>query len=190
MESKLLLLLASNFTSLDRELQKEVYHEFYALVYAPIMYMVKEHAATEDIIQESFFKTIRKLPVVENEAKLKSWIKTVARNDTYNYLRKSKKYRNELSVDSVFINNATNLTAAATVESEIELKHMTEAIGRCIQDLKQEYRILIEMRWKQNYSYKEIALELGINEDVVKSQLYRAREAVKKRFLKQWGDIK
>jgi RNA polymerase sigma-70 factor (ECF subfamily) len=189
MASKLLLLLASNFASLDRSLQKEVYVEFYNLIYAPVIYMVKEHSATEDIIQESFFKTVRKLPAIENETKLKAWIKTVARNDTYHYLRRSKRHRNELSGDSVFMNNESSMATIATaVESEIELKQLTEVIGKCLQELTHEYRILIEMRWKQNCSYKEIAVELGIHEDVVKSRLYRARDAVKKRFLKEWGD--
>jgi RNA polymerase sigma-70 factor (ECF subfamily) len=190
MESKLLLLFASNFGSIDRALQREVYHEFYHLVYGATIYMVNDHAAAEDIIQESFLKALKNLPNLENEIKLRNWIKVVARNNAYNYLRKNKKNRNEATIESVFINESEITTEAETLEKEVEIKIMTESLVEILHKVKPEYRILIEMRWKQNLSYKDMADHLGINEELVKSKLHRAREAVKKRFLMEWGDSK
>ncbi|WP_169088571.1 RNA polymerase sigma factor [Paenibacillus sp. PL91] len=191
MESKLLLLLASNFGELSPELQKMVYRDYYKLVYLSIIYMVKNHASTEDIIQESFLKVVKKVPALESEAKLISWIKVVTKNSTYNYLRKHKKYRNDVDTESVFINESMEYsTDAVALEKEVELKLMTEAVGKCLKDINPEYRALIELRWKQNMSYREIAAELEIKEETVKIKLHRAREAVKKKFLQEWGDSK
>jgi RNA polymerase sigma-70 factor (ECF subfamily) len=190
MESKLLLLLASNFGSMDRSLQREVYHEFYHLVYGSILYILNDHAAAEDIIQESFLKALKNLPMIENEMKLRNWIKVVARNNTYNYLRKNKKNRNEINVESVFINESNVTTQAETLETEVEVKIMVESLVKLLHELKPEFRALMEMRWKQNLSYKDMADHLGIAEALVKSKLHRAREAVKKRFLKEWGESK
>jgi RNA polymerase sigma-70 factor (ECF subfamily) len=187
MESKLLLLLASNFGSIDRALQREVYHEFYHLIYGSILYMVKDHAAAEDIIQESFLKALKNLPEIENEMKLRNWIKVVARNNTFSYLRKNKKNRNETNVESVFINESLIITEAETLETVVEVKIMIESLIKLLHEVKPEYRALIEMRWKQNLSYKDMSDHLGITEDLVKSRLHRAREAIKKRFLKEWG---
>ncbi|BBH22455.1 DNA-directed RNA polymerase sigma-70 factor [Paenibacillus baekrokdamisoli] len=189
MQSKLLLLLECHFGALKTELQKEVYMEFYRMVYGSIIYMVKEHAATEDIIQESFLKAIRKLPDIDSEYKLKGWIRVVVKNTTYNYLRKSKKNRNEVDAESVFINDSIKYaTDAETIENEVELKIMIEEIDECLNELKPEYRALVELRWKQDMSYKEIADVLDTTEQTVKYKLHRAREAIKKRVHRKWGE--
>jgi RNA polymerase sigma-70 factor, ECF subfamily len=191
MQRKLLFLMDCNYTALNSELQKEVYFEFYQMAYGAIIYMVKDHAATEDIIQEAFLKVIHKLPELDSEGKLFAWLRVVIKNTTYNYLRKYKKNRNEIDVDSVFINDSLEYaTNAVTIEKEVELKAMIEVIDKCLIELKPEYRALMELRWRQNMSYKEIAAHLDTTEQTVKSKLHRAREAIKKRFLKLWGDSK
>lgn len=50
--------------------------------------MINDHAATEDIIQDSFLKAIRNVPSVESKFQLVGWINTIVRNTTYNYIRK------------------------------------------------------------------------------------------------------
>jgi RNA polymerase sigma-70 factor, ECF subfamily len=189
MESTLLLLSSSNFAGLDISVQKEVYHEFYKLVYPAIMFMVRDHGTAEDIIQDTFLKAIKDIPEVESFTQLRGWIKVVVRNTTYNYLRKNKRKRNDLDFVSVFNDKGLDLvTNAESIESEVELKAVSESIVNYMLDLKPEYRSLIEMRWKQDKSYKEIATDLGLKEETVKSKLHRAREAIKKRFLKEWGE--
>jgi RNA polymerase sigma-70 factor (ECF subfamily) len=92
-------------------------------------------------------------------------------------------------MDHVFINENVNYaTDAETVETEVELKAVSEAVSRYLLDLRPDYRILVELRWKQGLSYKEMAEVLDIEEEVVKTKLHRARDAIKKRFLKEWRD--
>ena len=152
------------------------------------MYMVQDHGAAEDIIQETFLKVVKHIPVVENEGQLKAWIKAVVRNTTYSYLKKNKKNRNEMDIDNYSKHEGIEFSSdKEAIEVEIELKAMSEGIGTYLNDLNPENRILMEMRWKQDLSYKEIAAELGCTEQTVKYKLHRAREAIKKRFLKEWG---
>jgi RNA polymerase sigma-70 factor (ECF subfamily) len=189
LENSLLLLLSANFGTLDTTIQKIVYREFYTLVYRPIMYMVKDHEATEDIIQEAFLKVVKNIPPIENEVILKGWIKVVAKNTTYNYIRKNKRNRNEIDIESVFINESLNYASDIdSIEVEVELKALFDFVSGYLNDLKPEFRVLMEMRWKQDLSYKEIAVELDITEETVKYKLHRARDAVKKRFMREWRE--
>jgi len=189
MQSKISLLLGSDYNSLTVEAQKDVYLDFYKFAYGPIMYMVKEHGATEDIIQESFLKVIKNVPALDNENQLKAWIRVVVKNTTYNYLKKHQKNRNNVDAESVFLYEDPEFaTSSETLQNEVEAKIMAEAITKYLQELKPEYRVLIELRWQQKLSYKEIANYLGTNEQTVKYKLQRARESIKKRFLKDWGD--
>ncbi|WP_253805990.1 RNA polymerase sigma factor [Paenibacillus sp. Cedars] len=94
MSNRLQLLLAADFADLSEPIQEEIYYEFYDLVYGQILYVVRDHAAVEDIIQESFIKVITSKPNFEMESKMRGWLRVVAKNSTMNYLRKNKKYRN------------------------------------------------------------------------------------------------
>ncbi|MEB3100086.1 sigma factor-like helix-turn-helix DNA-binding protein [Ferviditalea candida] len=44
------------------------------------------------------------------------------------------------------------------------------------QKLNPNYRIILEMRWKQELTYKEIADEPGTTEDIIRQKLNRARK--------------
>ncbi|WP_106767690.1 RNA polymerase sigma factor [Paenibacillus faecalis] len=187
MSNRLQLLLTADFNSISEPLQEEVYYEFYDLVYGQIMYVVRDHAAAEDIIQESFIKVISKKPVFENENKLKAWLRVVSKNTTMNYLRKNKKYRNQVDVDRVFIGEEELVATSTNVEHQVESKMMEESIKGYMEQLKPEYRLLIEYRWKHGLSYKEIAKLLDTREDIVKQRLFRARESVKKMLYREWG---
>ncbi|WFR60752.1 sigma-70 family RNA polymerase sigma factor [Paenibacillus amylolyticus] len=149
MANRLQLLLASDFHNLGSALQEEVYYEYYNMVHGLIVYIIKERAAAEDIIQEAFIKIIKNKPIFEDEVKLKAWLKVVTRNTAINYLRKNKNNRNQLDTDSVFIDIETMNQTAASVESMVETQMMEESIEYYLGQLKPEYRVLVELRWKK-----------------------------------------
>ena len=189
MEGILLLMASPDFSSLSIQTQEKVYKEFYKLAYPVIIQIIKDHAATEDIIQESFLKAIDNKPAIQSEAQLINWLKVVVRNSTYNYLRKHKKRLNEVDVESVFIDNTLDYaTESDFIEREINVKELETQIGKYLQELKPDFRCLIEMRWKHDMSYKEIAEVLGTDEKTVKYKLHRARSAIKCKFLKEWSE--
>lgn len=187
MANRLQLLLASDFHNLGYSLQEEVYYEYYNMVHGLIVYIIKERAAAEDIIQEAFIKIIKNKPIFEDEVKLKAWLKVVTRNTAINYLRKNKNNRNQLDTDSVFIDMETMNQTAASVESMVETQMMEESIEYYLRQLKPEYRVLVELRWKKGLSYREMAELLDTSEDIVKQRLFRARGSIKKKLHKEWG---
>lgn len=186
MSNSLILLATQRFEDLHHSVQREIYREFYQFVYGMIFYIIKDHAITEDIIQEAFLTSIRKPPVLKDEAKLLAWIKTVTRNHTFNYLRKNKNDRNIMDVDCVFIDENIQ-PSHEPLESEVTAKIMEERIKAYLDQIKPEHKLLIELRWKKEMSYKEMASELGTTENVIRQKLYRAREAIRKKMMKEWG---
>ncbi|PAD74467.1 RNA polymerase sigma factor, partial [Paenibacillus campinasensis] len=108
---------------------------------------------------------------------------------TMNYLRKNKKYRNQIDVERVFINEEQMVVSSINVEQQVESNMLEESIEQYLHQLKPEYRILIEYRWKHGLSYREIGELLGIREDIVKQRLFRARESVKKMLYREWGEL-
>lgn len=187
MPNMIRLLVSTDYNDLSRDLQEEIYYEYYDYAYGMIMYIVKNHSVVEDIIQDAFIKIIKSKPVFENEAKLKAWLKVVTRNTTINYLRKNKKYRNQVDVEGVFMYKEKIAQPTVSIENTIETKFMEESIIQYLRELKPEYRVLVEYRWRKGLSYREIADLLEVTEDAVKQRLYRARESIKKMLFKEWG---
>lgn len=185
MRTQFLHLLASDFYALGNALQEEVYREFYNFLYRPIYSMTHDHSATEDLIQEAFLTTLRKGPAFENEDHLKGWIKVVARNLTINYIRKRSRSRHDISLDANWDNHPSNQAVSDSAEQEFEAKSLEEQIRQHLQDMKPEQRAIIELKWKQGLSYKEIAVATEDTENSVRYKLHRARNYLKKKM--DWG---
>jgi len=187
MPERLEWLLGADFQNLSDPIQEDVYYGFYDLVYGTIYYLVKDHQAAEDIIQEAFIKVVTKKPEFESVSGMKAWLKTVARNTTINYFRKNKKFRNHVDVESVYMDIEPINLQVPSVEQTVETKMMEEAILAYLNGLKPEYRQLIELRWKQGLSYREIGERMKLCENIVRQRLFRTREGIKKMLYREWG---
>lgn len=187
MEDKLTLLLNLDFDSLNETLQEEIYREVYHLVYRIAFYMTKDHSMSEDIIQEVFIKTVYKVPKIQDEQKIRAWIKVTAKNLTLNYLKKNKKNRNQEDVQSVYNDGEKELIEKTSIEKEVEKIMLQEAIKTSLLEINPDYRMLIELKWHKNLTYEEIADALGISKGAVKQKLHRARESLRIKLNQKWG---
>ncbi|MZQ83482.1 sigma-70 family RNA polymerase sigma factor [Paenibacillus sp. 5J-6] len=189
MSKSLRLLFSSDFYTLEKSVQEQIYHEFYLLVYPMIYFILRDHAAVEDIIQESFLRAVRKAPLLQDIDKYESWVKKLTRNVTLNHLRKHKRNRDELETELMLCIKETAPTSdyLGSLDQEVELKLMREAIISYINQLTPAYRQIIAMKWIHNLSYKDMAIELGVTEGVVRQRLFRARDVIKQKLLEEWG---
>lgn len=184
MKTKLFLLTKTDFASLEKSVQEEVYRDFYKLVYGVSIKMIHDHSTAEDIVQEAFMKTIYNAPNIENEQQLIGWIRVVTKNLTINVIRKNKKIRNQDDIESV-INKEVNIHEES-VEEKVEVKMMKENISKSMLEINSEYQNIIESKWVDDKSNKDIAKEQNATEGAVKQKLHRARKALKKKMMK-WG---
>ncbi|KZE71605.1 RNA polymerase sigma factor [Paenibacillus elgii] len=187
MEDYLMLLLVADFYSLHPSIQKKVSFELYKHVYPSVVYILHDDAEVEDIVQEVFIKVINSPPIVENENQLRAWLKVVARNTALNFVKKNKIYRNYIDLDTVFINTEDVNSEQGSLERNVEAKVLEEDIIIYLKKIKPDYQQLIELKWKRQLSYKEIADEINTSENIVRQKLHRAREALRKLLHKKWG---
>ncbi|NQX68968.1 RNA polymerase sigma factor [Paenibacillus alba] len=188
MSKSLRLIFSSDFYTLDKSTQEQIYQEFYIFVYPMIYFILRDHAGVEDIIQESFLRAVRKAPLLQEIDKYESWVKKLTRNVTLNHLRKHKRNRDELETELLLSMKESAPTSEylVSLDKEVELKLMREAIITYINQLSPAYRQIIAMKWIHNLSYKDMANELGVTEGVVRQRLFRARDVIKQRLLEEW----
>jgi RNA polymerase sigma factor, sigma-70 family len=177
-------LLRIPFHELDATIQKTLYESYYRFVYRDIYFMLRDHALTEDVIQDAFMKLIAKGPKLHTASNLPGWIKQVTRRTALDYLRKMKKDRQKIKES--FVNIERDAFAEISIASDIENKWRNEVLHETIMELKPEYRILLYMYYMEGKTYKEICQELNITEVVLTQRMARARKKLLQNFLGKW----
>ncbi len=144
--------------------------------------MLHQQADLEDVCQEVFIKVYKKLPEFRREAKLSTWIGTIAYRESIDFLRKRGIPFQELQ-------NLKDRDSA----SLIELKHPENIktsserityVKTLISDLPSVYRTVLSLYHIEELSYKEIEEITQLPEGTIKSYLHRARQLLKDRLLK------
>ena len=101
MNAKLLKLFNVSYYKSDEVLLQDIAHlnegSFEVLVdryqhslFNYVSYMIKDRKEAEDILQDILFKIYEKASLFRNESKGKTWIWTIARNQTIDYIRFEK----------------------------------------------------------------------------------------------------
>jgi RNA polymerase sigma-70 factor, ECF subfamily len=133
---------------------------YYRLAYS----YVKNAEDALDIVQESIYKALSSVDTLKNSAYIKTWFYRIVINTSLDFLRKRK---NEVLVDDQILNNY-NLEVTDTYQ-DIDLK-------KAMEELPENYRTLIILRYFEDMKLEDIAETLNENLSTVKTRLYKALE--------------
>jgi len=155
---------------------------FYKKYYPKLIYytskMCGDQQKAEDVTTESFLTAFEKIDKYERDkAQFSTWLFTIARNILLQDIKLSKK---SVSIDIEIDEEGTTLKDFIQEEPSENNKHdvsdrKAEIMKKHIQNLKEPYRKVIEMREIKKMAYKDIADELGKNLSTIKSQIRNGR---------------
>lgn len=135
--------------------------------------MLNDKMRADDIVQDVFIKLFENLNNIHNKQSIQFWLFKTARNEMMSFLRntKTKKFISEsLDIEDVEIENKISLA------EEIENKELSKLILIELENMNEDFREVFVLKEYSGLSYKEIASLLSIEEDLVKSRLYKARQ--------------
>ena len=150
----------------DRNAQKCLYDTFSSKMYGMAYRYVKDSMDAEDIVVTAFTKIFNKIDQFKGEGSFEGWIRRIVVNEALAFLRKNKPLY--LTTDLERVDHEPNY---AQLSDHLEAADLVSMI----QELPTGYRIVFNLYAIDGYSHKEIAEQLGINENTSKSQLSRAR---------------
>ncbi|MEW4923872.1 RNA polymerase sigma-70 factor [Algibacter sp. 2305UL17-15] len=128
--------------------------------------------ASEDIVQEVFIYIWENADKLKIKSSLKGYLFTMVRNRCYNFL-KSIKITDRYEFLDFNINLITEHVFDST--SEEDKKIVYHQILKIVDTLPDRMQQVVKLKFLHNYKYKEIAQELGISVNTVKTQLRRAK---------------
>ena len=136
-------------------------------------------AEAEDIVQDTLIKVWKRRFEWESIDSIEAFSLTVCRNLSLDRLRKK-----ENSNDSLEDVNVAEPVASSNPQDRMIQEDRVSLVRQIIDSLPEKQRSCMQLRDFEGKSYKEIAQVLGITEEQVKVNIFRARQMVKQKYLK------
>lgn len=125
-----------------------------------------------DITQQTFIKAMANIGKYEDRGfPFSSWLYRIAQNEVSMFFRQEKK-NFSVSIDENRLSDMAGEAEISNIMSTEDLEKLIEYVN----DLKQEHQDLIELRFFQGLSFKEIAEIYDITEANAKMRTYRILE--------------
>ncbi len=143
--------------------------------------MTHHSADTEDIAQQVFLRLWKSARRYQPTAKFTTFLFTITRNLVFNATRR-KSRRKEHSLDQQedgWQHLAEDPNTSARPDETLVQNELREVVDRAIASLPEKQRLAVILRRYEQMPYEEIAKVLGLSVSAVKSQLFRARAALR-----------
>jgi len=153
----------------------EIYDQYYAPVKKYVAAMTRDDWAADDIVQEVFLKVQRKFETLDDRAKFKPWIYSIARNQCFDHFRKVSASKENRTGDDPEIDGIQ----PPLIQLQLERREMSRCVQNKIDLLPDSKREVIILFDTMGLSHQEVSDILGIQIGAVKVRLHRARKALK-----------
>jgi RNA polymerase sigma-70 factor, ECF subfamily len=172
----------ARLTSAMRRGDEDAYREFFQLYFHRLLaYLIVvtrgDEELARDLLQQTMIKVAKHIRVFDDEVVLWRWLALLARTAAVDHGRKSQRYFG-------FLKRFWNFRPPppATNESDGAFE---DALSAQMQLLEPEDRRILEQKYFDRSSVKEIAAELNLTEKAVESRLTRARAKLKQQLLER-----
>lgn len=171
--------------------------EHFDALYNTALRMTRNPSSAQDLVQETYLKAYRFFDRFEPGTNLKAWLFTILRNTYINAYRKTVRQQPQVDFEHVQLFYADTSSAPEWQDrcsTEEMLRHVVQDdVKRALDELPEEYRLVVLLADLEDFSYKEIAAIVDCPVGTVMSRLFRGRRLLRqslKDFAKKSGYIK
>jgi RNA polymerase sigma-70 factor (ECF subfamily) len=168
-----------------------LYERYAAAIRRHLSHIVRDEAATEDLLQETFLRLWRRAEQWNGQGAFKGWLFRIATNLALNHLRTLRRRPEQaLEAPADFGDEDDQPdtpawlvdTASLGPDAAFEQYEQRARLQQIIRELPEEKREVFLLVHQSDLSLRDAADELGIPEGTAKSRLHYARE----RLGRQW----
>lgn len=144
--------------------------------------LVWDRDGTEDVVSETFLAAIRNVAAFDDQRGTAiGWLLGIARNKLRDHWRRAGR---TVHCDSSQAMAAADVDTSGPSHNMI-LAETRDAVVRILDGLEDEQRFVLECKYVESLSVREIAARVGRTEKAVEGILYRARESFRKTFAQE-----
>lgn len=155
------------------------YNQYYKQVFNFIYRKTKNYHLSEELTQDTFIDFLDALRDFRYQSSLKTFIFSIAKNKTIDWIRK-KKIKN--IIFSMLPDYIVEGLKVVLMDEEIEKKALTKKIAHVFSKLPNDYRKILRQKYIEEVKVDQIAQDFKLGFKATESLLFRARKAFVKIF--------
>ena len=155
----------------NQKAQTKLINYFWEDVFGFILKKVQDKVTADELTVVVFTKVLAKLDLYDENFEFKTWILTIAQNSVIDYWRKESK-KETLTENLAEVKNEFEKSPEELLIS----KQQQQRIISTIASMDSNYRKILEMRFFEEKSIKEIAETLNISVANTKVRIMRAKK--------------
>ena len=157
------------------------------MVFSTAMRLLANHTDAEDVAQEVFLRAYERFDQLRGSPTAGGWLKTVATNLSLNHL---SRYRSRWSFFSELFGSGREeneehemeFPAAESARETPDQADRRALVEQALQKLPAAQRVPLLLYHFEELTYEEIAAKLGVTLGKVKTDIFRGREALRKKL--------
>ena len=164
----------------DSQVYEVVFKKYYPLLVVFVVRHIGDEDVAKDIVQDIFFKLFERGHSLPDNFQLKSWFYRVARNAAVDYLR-------HLQVEDKYkFLMAEGMIHIPDIDEEID-EQVYAKVNLAIESLPEQCRLIIKLNVLEGKKYQEIAEELGITINTIRTQVSRGYKKLREILAEEVG---
>jgi RNA polymerase sigma-70 factor (ECF subfamily) len=160
----------------DDDAFAEIVAAFNERLYALAVGVLRNGAAAEDVVQESFIKAYRNLSKFRRESSIYTWLYRITVNTAHNYIRKNVRDGDVDMEEAALVIADPSPNPAQTAAGN----ELADAVNDVVKTLPERQREVFELHFFEHLTHREIGETLGITEGAVKANYFHAIKKVQK----------
>ena len=153
---------------------QELVDRYKDLVFALIARTVQDRSRAEDLAQDVFLRIHRGLPYFRGEARLSTWIYRIVAN-----LCAESRGR-QVTTISIDDEETRERVTPSGVDAQFDDIELRDRLEKAIARLPANYRLLVAAHYLEGVRYEDLAEALKLPLGTVKTQLYRAKQQLRR----------
>jgi RNA polymerase sigma-70 factor (ECF subfamily) len=153
-------------------------------LYRTALRMTKNENDASDLVQETFFKAYRFWDKFEEGSNCRAWLYKIMTNIFINQYRAKASSPQTVDLEDVdddfLFGQLSALGPSDDPEKLFFRKVFDDDVKAAIDEMPDDFRLVIILSFLEGFSYQEIADILNINIGTVKSRLHRGRKLLQK----------
>ncbi|MDY5786374.1 sigma-70 family RNA polymerase sigma factor [Corynebacterium sp.] len=171
----------------DTDLQQRFSEEAMPLLdqlYGGALRMTRNPQDAEDLVQETYLKAFKAFGSFTPGTNLKAWLYRIMTNTYINSYRKKQRRPLETSADEItdhqlYSSSSHDSTGLESAELEALKKMPNSRISDALNQLNEDYRMVVYYADVEGLAYKDIAEVMDIPLGTVMSRLHRGRKKLR-----------
>jgi RNA polymerase sigma factor (sigma-70 family) len=171
----------------NREMFEVIVRRYNTQLYRTGMAYLRNHAQTEDAMQNAYLKAFLNLSRFRGDAAFATWLTRIMINECLMLLRSRKRFVME-NIDHEDV-RVDHESFAAPVPDPLHNQDIKVVLEDAIQTLPRTHRAVYVLREVQHLTTAETAQCLGLSRENVKVSLHRAREGLKAQLMQSAAGV-